>query len=99
MNHDGLLDFTNREEIICYYFHANLSYSEILYFLEKHHGWEISLRHLHGVLRKFNFSTRLNKSTLNSMIGFVKEQLHGSSSLKGYRYMHIKAQMAGLVID
>ena len=33
------------------------------------------------------------------MIDFVKEQLHGSSSLKGYRYMHIKARMAGLVVD
>ena len=99
MNHDGLLDFANREEIICHYFQANLSYSEILYFLEKNHRWEISLRHLHRVLRKCNLSRLLNKSTLNSVIDFVKEQLRGSYSLKGYRYMHIKAGMAGLVVD
>ena len=99
MNHDGLFDFANREDIIFHYFQANLSYSEILYFLEKYRGWEISLRHLHRILRKCNLSRRLNKSTLNSVIDFVKEQLHGSSSLKGYRYMHIKARMAGLVVD
>ena len=33
------------------------------------------------------------------MIDFVKEQLHGSSSLKVYRYMHIKARMARLAVD
>ena len=48
--------------------------------------------HLHCILRKCNLSGRLNKSTLNSVIDFIKEQLHGPFSLRFYRYMHMKAR-------
>ena len=93
MNNDNVL------VLISNYFKANLSYSEILYLLERDQGWTVSLRHLHRILRKCDLNRRTNKTPLNSVIDFVRGQLVGSHSLNGYRYMHLKARMSGLVVD
>ena len=41
----------------------------------------------------------VKKTCLNLVMSFVRKQLEGTSSLIGYRYMHLKARAAGLVVD
>ena len=96
------MDFDNEQakiNAIQQYFKNNFSYTEIIYFLEKFHGFEITVRHLHRILRKNGLSRRKEKTYLNIVMRFVRKQLEGTSSLIGYRYMHLKARAAGLVVD
>ena len=96
------MDFDNEQakiNVIQQYFKNNFSYAEIIYFLEKFHAFEITVRHLHRILRNNGLSRRKEKTCLNLVMRFVRKQLEGTSSLIGYRYMHLKARAAGLVVD
>ena len=57
------------------------------------------MRHLHRILRINGLSRRKEKTCLNLVMGFVRKQLEGKSSLIVYRYMHLEARVAGLVVD
>ena len=57
------------------------------------------MRHLHRILRKNGLSRSKEKTCLNLVMRFVRKQLEDTSSLIGYRYMHLKARAAGLVVD
>ena len=89
----------NKKDIIKRYFHANFLYPEIFYFLEKFHSWEISLHQLHRLLRSFNLSQRVNKSSRNSVTDFATERLCRLSFSIGYRYLHVKAKLAAFIVD
>ena len=71
----------------------------IIYFLEKFHGFEITVRHLHHILRKNGLSRRKEKNCLNLVMHFVRKQLEGTWSLIGYRYAHLNVRAASLVLD
>ena len=71
----------------------------IIYFLEKFHGFEITVRHLHRILRKNGLSRRKEKTCLNLVMHFVRKQLEGTWLLIGYRYAHLNVRAASLVLD
>ena len=96
------MDFDNEQakiNVIQQCFKNNFSYTEIIYFLERFYGFEITVRHLHRILRKNDLSRRKDKTCLNLVMRFFRKQLEVTLSLIGYRYMHLKARAAGLVVD
>ena len=77
--------------VIHQYFKDNFSYTKSICFLKKVHGLEISLRHLHRILRGNGLSRRKEKTSLNLVMYFAKKQQEGTSLPTGYCYMHLKA--------
>ena len=76
---------TNRDEFIWKYFKSALSYSEILSVLSVHHNVSLSTQQL--------------KTSINNVLAFVINELEFSSRYLGYRAMHQKLLMNGLIID
>ena len=79
-----------KSDLIKLYFEFGLSYKNILRCLAHYHGIVISLRHLKRLLRNQNMSRRKHYSDIDSVVGFIEEQLRGSGQLHGYRWMHEK---------
>ena len=72
------MDFDNEQakiNVIQQYFKSNFSYAEIIYFLEKFHGFQITVRHLHRILRKNGLSRRKEKTCLVTVICISKHEL------------------------
>ena len=76
-----------RENLIRHYFQCGYQYSEILSFLSTYHSINLTLRHLHHLLRKYGLFRRHNKTTLNTLIIAIDNELRTSSSCFGYRSM------------
>ena len=87
------------EDIIKEYFLANLPYTGMLYFLATFHNFDISLRHLHRLLKKLGLYRRKQKTPLNELIEFICTKIGTSSSSFGYRVMLCKLRENGFVID
>ena len=81
------------------YFLAGFSYTEILTFLGVCHGVNISKRHLNRLLRKLGLFRRHNKSSINSVLQFLRKSLNGSEKCVGYRWMHQLLRMNGCTVD
>ena len=71
----------------------------MLYFLATFHNFNISLRHLHRLLRKLGLCRRKQKTPINEVIEFIRTQISTSSSSFGYRVMLCKLRENGFVID
>ena len=87
------------EDIIKEYFLANLPYTDMLYFLTTFHNFDISLRHLHRLLRKLGLCRRKQRTLLNEVIEFIRTKISTSSSSFGYRVMLCKLRENRFVID
>ena len=81
------------------YFTTGFSYKEICNFLFCFHRIKIAIRHLNRLLRHCNLQRRGNHSNINTVIKFIKDELKGSSSCFGYRYMLQKLRSSGLTAD
>ena len=81
------------------YFPAGFSYKEICNFLFRFHRIKITIRHLNRLLRQCNLQRRGNHSNINTVIKFIQDELKGSSSCFGYRYMLQKLRCSGLTAD
>ena len=71
----------------------------MLYFLETFYSFDISLRHLHRLLRKLVLCRRKQKTPLNEVIEFICTKTSTSSSSFGYRVMLCKLRKNEFVIN
>ena len=85
-----------KESLICSYFLAGFPYKDILQFLLTYHNIELTMRHLHRILRKQKLF-RKNKIVLSrEILNSVAEELKEPGSSYGYRFIHQKCRMKGL---
>ena len=81
------------------YFTTGFFYEEICSFLFRFYRIKITIRHLNPLLRQYNLQRRGNHSDINTVITFIQDELKGSSSCFGYRYMLQKLRSSGLTAD
>ena len=79
------------------YFHIGLSYIEIVNTLAINHRILISMRTLKRSLSRQNLCRRSHYTDIVEVAVFIHEQIHGSGSQHGYRWMHLKCRQAGVV--
>uniref|UniRef100_A0A096LVX3 HTH-like domain-containing protein n=1 Tax=Poecilia formosa TaxID=48698 RepID=A0A096LVX3_POEFO len=87
------------DNIIEQYFRSGFTNLEILRVLEETHNVKLSLRTLERRLQKKRLWRRKNKTDVAEVASFIEEQLQGSGRQHGYRWMHQKCWMAGIVTD
>lgn len=81
------------------YFKDGLSYDEIILFLQRFDGVEISKRNLHRKLRQRGLYRRRNHATANVVLCATKKELQGAGSNFGYRLMHQKLRSLNIYTD
>ena len=90
----------DRDHLISIYFNLGFAYNEIVTFLKKCHGIQLSVRHLKRVLKSKGLRRRIHKSHLEHVLNAVREELNGSGNSIGYRQMHRRMVIDhSLVID
>ena len=89
----------SREELVKCYFQSGISYSKILVFLATFHGINLTLRHLHRLLREQNLFRRYHFSNLSGIIEVIQKQMLGSGENFGYRTKHQKLRMKGIITN
>ncbi|XP_054890492.1 uncharacterized protein LOC129371933 [Poeciliopsis prolifica] len=87
------------DNIIEQYFRSGFTNLEILGVLEETHNVKLSLRTLERRLQKKRLWRRKNKTDVAEVASFIEHQLQGSGRQHGYRWMHQKCWMAGIVTD
>ena len=92
-------DQHRRYNVLKNYFTAAFSYKEICNFLFRFHRTKITIRYLNRLLRQCNLQRRGSYSNINTVIKFIQDELKGSSSCFGYRYMLQKLRSSGLTPD
>ena len=92
-------DQHRRYNVIKNYFTAGFSYKELCNFLFHFHRIKITILHLYRLLRQCNLQRRENHNNINTVIKFIQDELKGSSSCFGYRYMLQKLRSSGLTAD
>lgn len=88
---------SERNELIVQYFNEGLRYAEIVYLLSTRHGIELSLRHLHRILRSLSLSRRLY-SDAGSVVSYVMNTVEENGGLHGYRIMRQRCLERGLSV-
>ena len=68
-------------------------------FLSNQHGIDISLRHLHQLLRQQNLYRRYHIDTENVVLEVVKADIDGPSTNLGYRSIHQRLIDNGIETD
>lgn len=81
------------------YFHRGFTNKEILALLDESHNITISLRTLERILSKNQLWRRKNKTDEAEVASFIQHQLQMSGKQHGYRWMHQKCWMAGIITD
>lgn len=95
-----MLSKYERNQLIKQYFLSGFSYNEIIAMLEGLHQAKLSLRQLNRILRDEGMFRRHSKSSLDSVIDFVDNEIkHTSGSCFGYRLMHQTLRSKGYVVD
>ena len=90
----------DRDHLISIYFNLGFAYNEIVTFLKKCHGIQLSVRHLKRVLKSKGLRRRIHKSHLEHVLNAVREELNGSGNSIGCRQMHRRMVIDhSLVID
>ena len=81
------------------YFQSSFSYSELLVFLGTFYEINLTLRHLHRLLREQNLFRRYHFTNSNDIIEVIQREMSGSGENLGYRTMHQKLRMKGVVTN
>lgn len=81
------------------YFDLGLSHKEMLFMLAHYEGVIISERHLRRILRGMKLYRRKHYTDLLNIALFIENELSKSGQLHGYRWMHMKCQQNGLVVN
>ena len=89
----------SREELIKCYFQHGFSYSEIFEFLATFQGINLTLRHLHRLFREQNLFKRYHFTNFNDIVEVIEKEVLGFGENFGYRTMHQKLRMNGVVTD
>ncbi|KAG9278008.1 hypothetical protein AMEX_G5792 [Astyanax mexicanus] len=87
------------DTIIGDYFRRGFTNHEILLLLEESHNIKISLRTLERKLQKKKLWRRKYKTDIAEVASFIDQQLQTSGKQHGYRWMHQKCWMAGIITD
>lgn len=87
------------DTIIEDYFRRGFTNREILVVLEESHDIKLSLRTLERKLQKNQLWRRRNKTDEAEVASFIHQQLQTSGKQHGYRWMHQKCWMAGIITD
>lgn len=90
---------TQMDVIIEDYFRRGFTNREILTVLEESHSIKLSLRTLERRLQKNQLWRRRNKTDEAQVAAFIDHQLQTSGKQHGYRWMHQKCWMAGIITD
>ena len=85
----------DRDSFISDYFQEGLSYANIVTVLRERHGIQISIRHLHRVLRSLSLRRR-EYSDARSVVEFVVNSIEHSGRNHGYRIMRQRCLANGL---
>jgi len=88
----------DRDSLISSYFQEGLSYSNIVTVLRESHGIQISLLHLHRILRSLTLRQRVY-SDARSVGAFVVNSVENSGRNHGYRIMRQRCVANGLSIQ
>ena len=80
-------------------FRRGFTNREILVVLEESHDIKLSLRTLERKLQKNQLWRRRNKTDEAEVASFIHQQLQTSGKQHGYRWMHQKCWMAGIITD
>ena len=89
----------SREELVKCYFQSGFSYSKILVFLATFHGINLTLMHLHRLLREQNLFRRFHFTNLSDITEVIQKQMLGSGENFGYRTKHQKLKMKGIITN
>eukprot|EP00794_Sanderia_malayensis_P013642 gene13642-15069_t len=85
---DGKFEFSTEKEAITYYFKRHFSNKTIVMFLQQYQGISISVRTLKRRLSEYGLSRNQHKNLADASIReIIEREIHGPSSLKGYRGM------------
>ena len=87
----------DRDVGVALYFHVGLNYIEILGALAINHRIVISMRTLKRSLSRQNLFGRRLYTDIVELAVFIHEQIHGSGTQHGYRWVHLKCRQAGMV--
>lgn len=87
------------KSIIEGYFRKGFTNTEILLLLQESHNIRMSLRSLERTLSKNHLWRRKNKTDDLEVACFLQQQLQTSGRQHGYRWMHQKCWMAGIITD
>lgn len=87
------------DNIIEYYFRCGFTNREILLLLDESHNIKLSLRTLERTLRRNRLWRRRNKADVAEVAYFIHQQLQTSGRQHGYRWMHQKCWMSGIITD
>ena len=71
----------------------------MLVFLATFHGIDLTLRHLHRLLREQKLFRRYHFKNLNDIIEVIQKEMLGSGENFVYRTMHQKLRMKGVVTN
>ncbi|XP_056328370.1 uncharacterized protein LOC130240759 [Danio aesculapii] len=87
------------ENIIEDYFRCGFTNREILILLEESHNIKLSLRTLERTLCRNQLWRRRNKTDEADVARFIHQQLQTSGRQHGYRWMHQKCWLSGIITD
>ncbi len=73
--------------------------NKILALLAERHGIALSKRALERILSKNQLWRRKNKTDVAEVAAFIEQQLQTSGQSHGYRWMHQKCWLNGIVTD
>ncbi|XP_048045693.1 uncharacterized protein LOC125267783 [Megalobrama amblycephala] len=86
-------------EHIKQYFDRGYTNDEILAVLAERHGIALSKRSLERILSKNKLWRRKNKTEVAEVAAFIEQQLQTSGQCHGYRWMHQKCWLNGIITD
>ena len=81
------------------FFKRGFTTDEILTLLAESHGIVLSKRTLERILSKKQLWRRKNKTDVAELATFIEQQLETSGQCHGYRWMHQKCWLHGIVTD
>ncbi|XP_062422189.1 uncharacterized protein LOC134102881 [Pungitius pungitius] len=81
------------------YFKRGFTTDEILQLLSSLHGIVLSKRTLERILNKKQLWRRKNKTDVAEVATFIEQQLETSGQCHGYRWMHQKCWLHGIITD
>ena len=85
-----------KESFICSYFWVGFPYNDILQFLLTYHNIELTMRHLHRILRKQKLFRKNKNVSSREILNSVAEELKEPGLSCRYRFIHQKIRMKGL---
>ena len=80
-------DVLDEEDAIRDYFKKGLTYDEMLAFLDKHHGIEMSIATLKQRIKEYGLNRRNENYDINTVRVKIRSLLDGPGCIGGYRHV------------